>query len=123
MPKVPEGAKQPSDHKSAVIKPEQHADGWDLMRPPIDLEFWEVTEFTAVVAEIKTRGEKIALDASNLRVIGNVVKLMQVTFAADSAAFRAWLKGLGSLDNQASALLPLIFEYAGALGEALSSES
>lgn len=123
MPKIPDGAKQPKDHQSGLIKPEleKHADGWELLRPPIDLEFWEITEFTALVAGIKTRGARIELDAANMRVVGEIVKQMQTVFANDSVAFRSWLKDLGGLDEQASALLPLIYQYASALGEALSS--
>lgn len=121
MPEIPEGAKRPADHQTAQIKPEEHADGWELLRPPIDLEFWEVTDFTALVASIPTRGDKITLDAHGLRAVGAVVKQMQEVFAKNSAEFRTWLKA-ASFAETAEKVLPLIFEYANALGEALGSE-
>jgi hypothetical protein len=121
MPDIPEGAKRPDDHQSAQIKPEQHAEGWDLLRAPIDLEFWEVTDFTALAASIPARGDKITLDAAGLRAVGAVVKSMQEVFAKNSTEFRAWLKA-GTFTESAEKVLPLIFEYANALGEALGSE-
>lgn len=123
MPDVPKGAKKPKDHQSIALKPDDdRPEGWDLLRPPIDLEFWEVTDFTALVANIKTRGDAIEINASNMRAIGGVVKQLQQVFALDSTAFRTWLREKGPLDEQATALLPLIFQYASALGEVLSSE-
>lgn len=120
MPEIPKGAKVPQDRQSAAIKPEVHAEGWDLLRPPIDLEFWEITDFTALVATIPTRGTKITLDAAGLTAVGAVVKQMQLVFAKDSTAFRAWLRS-GTFTETAEKVLPLIFEYANALGEVLGS--
>jgi hypothetical protein len=118
---IPEGAKRPDDHQSAQIKPVEHAEGWDLLRPPVDLEFWEVTDFTALAASIPTRGDKITLDAAGLTAVGAVVKSMQEVFAKNSTEFRAWLKS-STFTESAEKVLPLIFEYANALGEALGSE-
>lgn len=117
---IPEGAKKPQDRQSAAVKPEEHAEGWDLLRPPIDLEFWEVTDFTALVTAIPTRGSKIELDSAGLRAVGAVVKELQTVFAKDTSAFRAWIKQ-GTFEEAATKVLPLAFEYANALGEVLSS--
>ncbi len=122
MPKIPDWAKQPSDHQAAQIKPEVHAEGWDLLRNPIDLEFWEVTDFTALVAEIPVRGEKVKLDAEGLRAVGKVVKTMQEVFAKNSTDFRTWVRSGSNFTESAEKLLPLIFEYGAALGEALRSD-
>jgi hypothetical protein len=118
---IPEGAKRPGDHQTAQIKPQEHSEGWDLLRSPLDLEFWEVTDFTALAASIPTRGDKIKLDEAGLRAVGAVVKQMQEVFAKNSSEFRAWLKS-GTFVESAEKVLPLIFEYANALGEALGSE-
>lgn len=126
MPDIPEGAKRPEDHKpsqASLVKPEEHPDGWDLLREPIDLEFWEVTDFMALAAEIKVRGEQVELNVSTLRTIGKIAKIMQTEFAKNSPNFKAWLKSHGDFSATAEALLPLIFEYVNALGEANSSES
>lgn len=119
---APKGAKQPADRQSSFVKPEEHSEGWDLLRPPLDLEFWEVTEFMAIVAKVKMRGETFDLNASGLRVIGDIAKQLQTVVANNSAEFRAWFKQ-GDFSDQASRILPLAMEYAGALGEATSSES
>jgi hypothetical protein len=126
MPKIPEGATVPQDHKVSqahLVKPEEHPDGWELLRPPIDLEFWEVTEFMALASEVKMRGEVIELNVSTLRTVGKLAKIMQVEFAKNSPAFKDWLKGHGEFTKVAEALLPLIFAYVNALGEVGSSES
>lgn len=119
---IPEGAKRPDDHQVAAVRPAEHPEGWDLLRPPIDLEFWEVTDFTSLVMSIPSRGEKIVLDAAGLRAIGIVVKTMQEVFAKDSTKFRDWLRAAGDFTQTAERVLPLIFAYAGELGEALGSE-
>lgn len=123
---IPEGAKAPQDRKpsqASLVKPEEHPDGWDLLRPPIDLEFWEVTDFMALAAEIKTRGSVVELNVSTLRTIGKIAKIMQTEFAVSSPKFKEWLKSHGEFAKSADALLPLIFAYVNALGEASSSES
>jgi hypothetical protein len=122
MPEVPDGAKQPSDHQSKAIKPETHADGWDLLRPPIDLEFWEASEIMALAAGIKVRGDEVDLTTANLQVIGKVVKELQQTAALDSNAFKQWLSA-GPFTDQVSRVVPLAFEYAAALGEVDGSSS
>lgn len=123
-PTIPEGARVPQDHQSQIgsVKPTEHAVGWELLRPPIDLEFWEITEFLALSSEIKVRGDQVELNSSAIRTIGKIAKMMQTELAVQTAAFKAWLRE-GDFEEQATKLLPLIFEYAGALGEVESSAS
>ena len=126
MTTIPDGAKRPDDHKpsqASLIKPDEYPDGWDLLRPPIDLEFWEIADFMALASEIRVRGEVIELNVSTLRTIGKIAKIMQTEFAKNTPAFKEWLKSHGEFSKTADALLPLIFAYVNALGEANSSES
>lgn len=126
MPKVPEGAKTPTDRKPSqvdLIKPEEHPDGWDLLRNPIDVEYWEQADIISAVAEVKTRGEVIELTARNLKTIGVVARLLQTVFAVDSNAFREWVRSHGSFEDATVKLLPLVYAYVNALGEADSSAS
>lgn len=122
---IPEGARKPEDRKpsqAAALKPDAQPEGWDLLRPPIDLEFWEITDFLALVAEIKVRGDQVELNTSSMRTIGKIAKILQVEFAVSSATFKQWLKE-GSFEDRATKLLPLIFAYASELGEAETSAS
>ncbi|MBN9209356.1 MAG: hypothetical protein J0H96_11920 [Microbacterium ginsengisoli] len=122
MPKIPEGAKTPTDHLPA-IQPESQPEGWELLRPPIDVEFYEQAELVATVAKIKTRGAQIDLTSSNISTIGKVAKLLQLEFAVDSNAFREWIRSKGDFTAATETLLPLIYAYVNALGEAESSAS
>jgi hypothetical protein len=126
MPEIPEGARVPSDHlsaQSALIKPETHPNGWDLLRDPSDVEYWEYTDLVSIVAEIKVRGERVEITASALKKVGAAVKELQTVFAKNSVEFRDWIRSLGPFDVATAELLPLIFEYVNALGEADSSAS
>ncbi|GIT80179.1 hypothetical protein LLS1_18480 [Leifsonia sp. LS1] len=126
MPDIPEGARVPDDHKiaqSELIKPEEHPAGWELLRDPSDIEYWEYTTLVALVAEIKTRGDRIEMTASLLKKVGLVVKELQTVFARNSAEFREWIRSFGGFDTATVELLPLIFAYVNALGEADSSAS
>lgn len=122
MPDIPAGAKTPSDHQSAQIKPEEVPDGYELLRPPIALEFWEVTDFMALVSSIRTNGSTVEMTSKNIAVIGRIAKILQEEFALDSQVFRAWLKQ-GTFEDAAVRLTPVLYAYAAALGEAGSSGS
>jgi hypothetical protein len=123
MPDIPEGAKTPSDHQTSVVKPEQHSPGWSLLRPPIDLELWEITDFVAIAQGVKMRGETVELNAANLRLIGQLTKIIQTVFANSSDEFKKELRSQGGFAEQATWILPLAMEYAAALGEAVGSAS
>jgi hypothetical protein len=47
---------------------------------------------------------------------------MQEVFATDSMKFKEWLRTEPGFEKQAEKVLPLIYAYAGELGEVLSSE-
>lgn len=122
MSTIPEGAKSPQDHQVSLVKPEEkHSEGWPLLRPPIDLELWEVTDFVAVAQSVKMRGITVELNAANLRIIGQMTKILQTEFANNSAEFKTELRARGGFAEQAAWVLPLAMEYAAALGEAVSS--
>lgn len=126
MPEIPEGAKSPSDRlpaQSELIKPETNPEGWDLLRKPMDVDYWEQAELMSAVAEVKTRGDQIELTARTLRAIGKCVRLMQEDLAVDSTAFRTWLRSLGNFEAATEKVLPLLYAYVNALGEADSSSS
>lgn len=126
MPEVPKGAKTPTDRQPAqseLIKPQETPEGWDLLRPPIDVDYWEQAELMSAAAEVKTRGSQVTLTAGNLKIIGRCVRLLQEELALDSTAFRTWVRSLGSFEAATEKLLPLLFAYVNALGEADSSAS
>jgi hypothetical protein len=129
MPKVPDGAKKPSDRKpsqsvglaaDAAARPE----GWDLLRPWPEIEFWEKTELTAALAKIKVNErDEIKMTSATINVVGEVGKLLQETFSVSPKAFREWLATIGGFDDQINAIVELGFPYANQLGEASSSAS
>jgi hypothetical protein len=123
MPDIPEGATVPQDHQSAFVKPEVHSDGWELLRPPIDLELWEITDFLALASAVKVRGTTVDLTNSTIKLIGQMTKILQLEFALSSVEFKTALKAQGDFPAQVSWIVPLALEYAGALGEAVGSAS
>jgi hypothetical protein len=125
MPEIPEGAKTPTDHQppqSSSVKPPERPEGWELLREPIDAEFWEVADFTSAIANIKTNGERVELNAKNLKTVGDVAKQLQTVFAKNSEEFRTWARQ-GGFEAATPKLVNLAFAYANALGEADSSGS
>jgi len=121
MPKIPEGAKTPSDRKkSENVKPPKRPEGWELLRDPMDIDYSEHAEFVSVLAGITMRGSQVALTTKNLKSIGALAGLLQTQFANESTAFRAWMKEL-PFAEATGRLIPLVYEYADALGEAPSS--
>lgn len=122
MPEIPENAKKPADRQSAIVKPEEHPDGWDLLRLPIDTEEWETADLIATLSQIKTSGESIVLSGAAIRAVGQVTKTLQLELAKNSQEFRTWIKGF-SYEDRAVKVLTLGFAYMAALGEADSSAS
>jgi len=126
MPNVPARAKTPTDREpkgAARVRPAEHPDGWELLRPTLDVEYWEQADVMAAAARVKTRGDQITLTATNLKVIGQLAKLLQEEFAVDSSAFREWVRSHGSFEDATGPLLTLAFAYVTELGEADSSAS
>jgi hypothetical protein len=127
MTEIPEGAKKPSDRKPSqadalAAEAAARPDGWDLLRPWPEIEFWEKAELTAAIAKIKTNErDEIKMGSATVTLAGEIGKMMQLTFSVQPAAFREWLNGLPTFEDQLFAILELAIPYANQLGEANSS--
>ncbi|WP_213816225.1 hypothetical protein [Glaciihabitans sp. dw_435] len=118
MPEIPEGAKAPKDHQSVHVKPEQHPDGWELLRDPVDTEEWETAALTAAVMSLS--GETRMTASQMLEMHGVLVKTMQTELAVNATAFRTWIKSFPFADRYEKVIM-LAGAYMAALGEADSS--